>query len=228
MLWSQTSHEKAANPNLYRAFDTAVGLENTVLFNGIESVDLQKSINDKNMFLFPSGNFIVGDVFYDGQFFPGVQLKFNVVDDRLLVRIPMDGSYSAFQLITEKIERFSMNGHSFRKIKPTSKEDPYKGFYEELVVGEEAVLLKKHRKTEKKRLDKDFIYFEYNPDDSKYILNLKGDNYPVNSRREIIDVFPELKNEIRVTYRKEKSLRKSDPDAFMKLLFSKIINLQKK
>lgn len=211
---------------IYNTFDNVVGFENTVLYNGIESLDLQKTINEKNKFLFTTTNYSIGTIVYDGQYFPAVRLKFNVVDDRLLAQIPVNGRYSSFQLITQKIENFSLNGHHFQKLDDPDNNISFKGFYEQIFSGDEVKVFKKYQKSEKKKLDKSYIYYEYSPDDPEYYLKYKGEYYAVNSKSEVIEVFPSLKKEIRQTYRSEKDLRKSNSDAFMILLFNQIVNLQ--
>lgn len=212
--------------DIYDSFDSTVGLENTVLFNGIESLDFQKVVEEKNMFWLTSSGFTEGNLVYDGQFFPKILLKFNVFDDRLLVRIPINKGYSSFQLITEKIENFTLKGHHFRNLKVAAGDTDLKGFYEEFLLIKKIEVFKKYRKREKKRLDKGYVFYEYYPDDPEYFLKYNGEYWSVNSKREIIEVFPEFKKEIRQIYRNQKDLRKNNIDAFMKLLFNKIVNHQ--
>ncbi|MDX1542415.1 MAG: hypothetical protein R3214_00605 [Christiangramia sp.] len=214
------------NNSIYETFDEIIGLENTVLYNGLESLDLQKTINEKNKFLFTSPNYNSGNIVYNRQFFPDILLKFNVVDDRVLVQIPINDQYSVFELITEKIETFSLNGHYFQKLNDSQEGLVLYGFYEQIFESSELSLFKKYRKKYKKRLDRSYVYYEYTPDDPEYYLKLNGKYHSVNSKMDVIDIFPEIKKEIRQTYRAEKDLRKNDLDSFMKLLFNKIVNLQ--
>lgn len=215
-----------AKASIYETFDKVVGLKNTVVFNGIESLDLQKSINENNMFLYTTSGYTEGSLVYDEQFFPKIRLKFNVVDDHLLVQIPVTGGYSSFQLITSKVESFTLENYHFQKLEFASGIDDLQGFYEQIFMNGEIQVFKKYRKKEKKRLDKEYIYYEYYPDDPDYFLAYRGKYYPIKSKRDIIHIFPEFKKEIKQIYTRERSLHKNDPDAFMKLLSHNITNLQ--
>ncbi len=51
-----------------------------------------------------------------------------------------------------------------------------------------------------------------------------GSDYKrINSKSDIIKLFPDLRKEINNYYHENWRLRKSQPDRFMKMLFSKVI-----
>lgn len=209
------------NSQIYEAFDNAIGIENTVLFNGIENIDQEGSVNEKNKFLFPnSEGYSPGSITYMNQFFPDVHIKFNVVDDVILIEIPFKGKTSNFQLISNEISSFSINGKSFINI-PDANGDA--DFYESILEKNSAIVFKKYKKSSRKKLDRNFTYFEYEFETPDYYLKMGKELFPINTKKEIIEIFPEQKELIRNFFKENKNLYRQQHDQFMKLIFEKLI-----
>lgn len=215
---------KAQNVDVYEYYSEITGIENSVLFNGVQYLDHEKTINEKNKFLFTSPDYNKGSIHYDGQCFPNVLLKFNLVDDRLLIKLPLDGSMVNFELIAEKVSKFSIGDHEFQKIEFSDENLELSGFHEKLFQKQDFQLYKKHLKSKNRELDKDFVYYEYTSIAPDYFIR-NGDKFlEVNSRGDFIQAFPELKELIRDQYRSKKDLRKRNMDAFMIQLLENIMN----
>ncbi|MDR5590440.1 hypothetical protein [Christiangramia sp. SM2212] len=211
--------------DVYLLFDKTVGYENTVLLNGIENIDPEKTINSKNKFLNSSSDFTVGSITYDGQYFPEIAMRFNLVDDEVLVRLPIDKAFTTFKLITRKIESFEISGHYFIKLNVISETDELSGFYEQFFKSGNFRLLKKFRKKGDKELDKNFLYYEYKFKKPSYHFWYKENYYSANSRRNLFAIFPSISKEIRSFYKDRRNVRKKNPDKFMEQLFVEITNL---
>ncbi|MCM8569915.1 hypothetical protein NE848_11035 [Gramella jeungdoensis] len=206
---------------VYEVFDSRVGLENTVLFNGFQYQDPVKTINDNNKFLFPGNEYSNGEVSYSGHYFFDVKLKFNLVDDRLFIKIAYDSTSAFFQLITEKIDSFIIRDIQFIRL---DYSEEVKGFYQKLFSSKDYSLYKKYRKDSNEKHDKSFFYYEYKFTDPQYVLIYNEKPFQANSRRDVIDIFPDKKSEIKQFYKEQKSLSKRDMDAFMENLLKGIIN----
>ena len=214
----------AQNEKLYALYTEKTGIENSVLFNGREYIDTERSINGKNKFLFPSEGFKPGNISYEGQYFPDVLLRFNLVDDRLLIKLPLSGSLISFELIPEKISGFSISDHQFEKIEDSTGNMEFNGFYEKLFDNRSIKLYKKHQRRGDKKFDEELVYYEFKDIKPDYYLK-KGDSYfKLDSKRDWIEIFPEMKEAVRNTYRTQKKLRKQHPDDFMVLLLDTMLN----
>lgn len=213
--FSQGSNE------IYTSFDETVSLKNTILYNGILYMDDEKTINENNKFIFSPDRFLPGSVIYFGQYFPEVQLRFNAVDDRLLVKIINQEGTSSFELIQDEVQEFNIDGHTFTKA-PASVKMEREGFFELISTKDDAKIYKKYAKRKKKKLDKGFSYFEFYPETPLYYLILENTSYSLNSFRELRYVFPGSRKEIKEFFKMNKKMKESNPDEFAILLSNKI------
>ena len=211
----------AQNDAAYLLLDKKIGLDNSMLSNGIESLDKEITINTKNKYFTTSQDFNTSSIIYENYYYPNVRLKFNVHDDIVLVQMPVQNKYSTFQLITPRIQQFSLNGHTFENIGQQTNND-YPGFYENLFQGDSIKLLKKYRKSFKKKMDRDYIYYEFEPTDSEFIFEYEDKFYTADYKRELLSVFPDQKSEIKKFYREYRSVLRNQPEQFMVELFKDI------
>ena len=211
----------AQNDAAYLLLDKKIGLDNSMLSNGIESLDREITINTKNKYFVTSQDFNISSITYEDYYYPNVRLKFNVHDDLVLVQIPVQNKYSTFQLITPRIQKFNLLGHKFENI-GTQTNNNYPGFYENLFEGSSIKLLKKYRKSFKRKMDRDYTYYEFEPTDAEYIFEYHDEFYPANNKREILSVFSDQKSEIKTFYREQRSVLRNQPEQFMVQLFKDI------
>ena len=207
---------------VYLLFDDIVGLENTVLSNGIENIDLQKTLSNNNKYFLSQSKFESGSVVYDNQYFPNVSLKYNVIDDELIISIPNGKSNSTFELVTEKVSSFTLSNHKFEYIKEKSDGVLQTGFYEVLYEKNTFNVLKKYIKSSDKKMDRSYLYFNYEFDEPDYFFSYNGSYYKLDSWRDLSDLFPDLKKEIRIYFKKYNLLQKTDRDTFTIQLFQEI------
>lgn len=204
--------QSADNSFVYSWFDQVVGQANTGIYNAVEYIEEHRTINEHHKF-FLNEFFLPASVVYDGQPYYDVELKYNVYDDLLQVKVQHKNNPAIFQLLSEKVESFRIPDHSFINLQEQG------GFHEVLLENEELGLYKKHRKSIKKREDEQFVYYEFPSEAPHYLLRYDQDFHRINSRRDILRIFPENKRIIREFYSSARSLRKSNPDAFFQQLF---------
>ncbi|MEE2772810.1 MAG: hypothetical protein VX712_11385 [Bacteroidota bacterium] len=212
---------RAQDQAIYKAFDNAIGIENTVLFSGVEYLDNTQSVNAKNKFLYTGQEYVPGSLTYNKQFFPEVFLKYNVVDDRLLIQLSYQGKQSNFELVTAQVDSFTIGTHDFVRIQ-NENPDIQNGFFEKLLDKNGLQLFKKYRKNSRKKLDRSFTYYEYEFDTPDYFLQKGNDFFEIGGRGDVVDLFPENKTEIKEIFKQYRDLFRSNRDAFMKLLFGSI------
>ena len=220
-----SSYAQQNNEDLYTFFDQTVGIENTLLFNGVENIDLQRTIDEDNKYLLPGREFVNGSLVYDKQFFAKVPMRFNLVDNDVIVNLSKGQENSVFKLIKEKIERFTLDGREFVFIGEQPNSDISKGFYQDLYESGDFRVFKKYLKREFKMLDRSNPYYRYEFLDPEYYLLYENSYYEIDSRNDLADLFPSLKKEIRSFFKDNKQLKKTDSDKFMFRLFAEMTRL---
>lgn len=212
----------AQNQEASRLFDELVALENTDLASGTEYIELHIIRNNRHKY-FQADKFATGQVSYEGQVFTDIPMKYNIYDDLLLINLVNSGGETTIQLHKEKIESFRLYGHDFINLQlPEDQESEIEGFYEVLYETPSGLLLKKHVQKILKHLDRNFTYYEFEPDDPEYVFFQDTVYTPFDSRRDLTKLFPEREKEIRQFYRSHRSLSRSDHDQFLINLFKNI------
>lgn len=205
---------------IYSWFDAEIGIANTGLYNGIAYNEFYRVDNDKNKFLFSTG-FQPGAIIYDGQPYYKILMNFNIHDDVVLVELENEVGTNVFQLLSEKIESFNFSDRKFIRVTRNPAKNISSGFYEvlleNLVFKEEGniKLLKKHKLSEKVKLDKKISVYSYKEKDSEFVVQTSDGFFSVWRKKDFETVFPNHKDEISRYYRNYRSLRKSNPDKFM-------------
>ena len=220
-LNAQSKTEK----ELYNHFDTAIGIENTGLYNGVAYNEFHKIDKNQHKFLF-SNKMLLGEITYDGQTYYDIPLKYNVYDDVVLIKLQPDLATHTFQLITEKIARFKINNSEFIRVKKRKNREEVGGIYEVLLSNENysLTLLEKHRLKENVKLDRGEVsVYTYKKDDSDFVLKRGEELFSIKTRDDFQELFPKHKKEISQFYKNQRSLRKSNPEKFLTNLMSFLI-----
>lgn len=122
---------------LYRE---AIGVQ-ARLYNGSRYLAPEHSIDDHPFF--SSVDWLTGDVFYDGEFFQEVPLMFDLHSEQLIAEHASTGH--AIQLVREKLQHFTIDGHRFEKMGDEASGLPQQGFYDILYDGETRVVVKRQK-----------------------------------------------------------------------------------
>jgi len=217
--FSQTSSKE----KIYSWYDQQTGIENSILFRGMEYVETDRMINEKHKF-FQTQQFQNGSLIYDGQIFYEVPIQYNVYDDLILVNLKNEGLNSIFQLFSSKVNQFQINDHKFRFLKGNNNLN-VKGFYEVINQEGQLKIFKKHLKNRMEIRDRSVAYSEFSITDPNYIFQYKDDFFELDNRRDLQGQFPNLKGEIKDYYSKYRKQYKGNPDTFMNNLADKMNTL---
>lgn len=205
-------------PEFYNWFDNQINRYNTSLFNGLEYIELYRTINERHKF-FNSSEFITGSIIYDGQFYDQVPLKYDLNVDELLFNVGYNYSYPTLILFKSKIQSFSLEGSEFVQINNSSSETQMTGFYEVLMVREPITLLKKNNKKRFKRIKGRTVYYEFDYENS-YFVKYQNNYYEIGSKNDVIRVWPIKKEYINEYY--NPAIRKTNEDNFWTSFFEKL------
>ena len=210
----QLGAQETTNSAYLNWFDNKVGIENTALYEGIVYRESYRTINEKVKF-FKSAQWYSGSVVYSGQEFFNIQLKYDIFGDQLILKQLDRLGGGAIILIKSKISSFQIEDTKFVHIVSDESGSTIDGFYELLWTDTDARLLAKHQKNDFVRKDRRASYYEFVDEKKQYMLDWAGKYYPINKKKELTDLFPELKKQVDNFYQKNKRLRTRDNDAFM-------------
>ncbi|WP_044398026.1 hypothetical protein [Lacinutrix sp. Hel_I_90] len=199
-------------------FDKIIGPENTKLYNGKRYYNLYKStLNNHNFFKQP--NYQKGDVFYDGQYFINVDLKYDLFVDKLIFKPVGEKSYLNIELIKNKIDSFSFQNHKFiNSAILQENEDFLSGFLEVIYTSPLMQLYAKRRKTVSERIKQTRLTYTFYTEDL-YFLSYNSILYEINSSKDFGKIFLTLRKEIKKTSKENKErFRNNDEDLYLYLI----------
>ncbi|CAL2075663.1 conserved exported protein of unknown function [Tenacibaculum sp. 190524A05c] len=198
--------------SLYSRFDEIVGQNNTKLsYGSVYKEKYRKKIKDNHNF-YLTDSFKKGSVNYRGEQFDNVDIKYDLVDDFIIIKL--NNQQQQISIIPQKnlITKFSIGNIKFRN----SDTD---GFLEELLVKDNFAVLKKHRKVSKENRDADYRYHTFKKRE-QHILFYNNSYYPIDSKRGFTRLFPEKKKQISKFYKSNTYLLKNDYKTFVAKLIS--------
>lgn len=210
-------HCQKNQPNhSYQNFDKVIDQRNTDLSYGIYFKDKYRKKGLKNHNYYKVNDFRVGKINYRDQLFEDILIKYDLIDDDVIILITKGYESSQIRLHKSLIEKFSIGTKEFFN-------NSQFGFLEKLLTAEKITLFKKHKKRKHKQLDNDFKYFKftYIP---YYLINYNNKSYVVKKSKDFINVFPDQKKIIKQFFKDENKLRKKDYEMFLISLCKKIDN----
>lgn len=211
-------------PELLKWFDTQIGIENSNLFNGTAYVDRHRTINAKNkLFGNASGS---GSVSYDGQWYPDLQMRYNIFDDVLVVQLQSGMGLNIIQLVKEKTDRFTIHGSEFRNISQSENSGNVAGFHEVLWEDKTFSVLKKHARKLIEKRDRQISYYEFEPTEGYIAFSYDSTAYLISSRNDLVKRFPQYREEIQSFYKENNALQRSRPETFYINLFRELSRLE--
>lgn len=200
-----------AKKEISNYFDKTVGEEILNSNNGKINIDHYNLKNDHNYYL--NKNFVVGTIYYDNQLYENILIKYDIYKD-LLVKSFGNTTSLAIDLISEKTDYFIIGDKKFVNIDTKYKyPKDVTGFFEEKYLGKNVSLYIKHFKTSKEDITDNTVYTEFK-EHRNFELVFESKFRTINTPKELLAIFPQLKPEIKNYYRKNKFLEENNPDQF--------------
>jgi hypothetical protein len=212
------------NGPYYLWFDQQVGIENTGLYEGILYKELYRTLNENTQF-YITPDFLSGTVVSDGQPYIDLLLKYNVYDDQVLLKVKDRLGGNTIQLLRDKISRFTINNRLFIQVTDAPAELALTGFYEVSYQNATVILLTKHTKKLFERKDRSSLYYEFLDGNKEHVVLFGHKYFPIKNKRDLIDIFPDLKDQIDEFYNRARVQRRTQPHAFMVALITRIGSL---
>ncbi|MTH15028.1 hypothetical protein [Flavobacterium sp. LC2016-01] len=205
--FSQTNEKKEISNYL----DKTIGEEILNINNGKIHLDPYNLKNGNTNYL--NKNFVNGSVFYDNQLYENILIKYDIYKDQLVKSFENNSAFG-ITLINKKTDYFLIENRRFINI-----DNKYKfpkvitGFFEEKYLGKNISLYIKHFKTAKETIIETTLYTEFK-EYSDYQLLYNSKFIAVNTQKEILTAFPQLKKEIKEYYKKNKIPEETNPYQF--------------
>ena len=208
----------------YLWFDEQIGIENTGLFNGLRYEEKYRMENGNHKF-YKIFEFVIGDIIYDGQPYYNIKMKYDLLDDQIIVNLSTNTGDNILRLLNSKLNSFTISNSEFIKLSNTivNSNEEIKGIFQILFKDPGLILYKKNKKKAKKIIAKDYLYYTFKNDD-QYYCYVDENYYLINSKKDWIKIFPKQKKVIQSFYSDNKLLYQSNIDSFLVQLCQKLSN----
>ncbi len=195
---SDTIYYQNALASVVMWYNQAVGV-NSPLYKGKEYLDYNFRIEGNQYF--QSDLWQKGSVFYEGQFYQDVTMKYDIANKVVILdhaQLPVP-----ITLESSSVEHFSLLGHHFiRLVADTTNAAVSTGFYDLLYDGNTQFLINRE-KVLRDEIDDRKLRFWFEEKDT-YFIRKEGAYYKVKSKKSVLNVFPNHKKEIRKFLKKNK------------------------
>lgn len=210
----------------YEAYDSFLPHKNKDIFNGFEYVDLYRSRYEYNHKFYGVSYFLSGDLLYEGRPFFSLKMKYNILDDLLLLNyLSFESNYLC--LLSERVDEFTIDKAKFIRLPRNKDLEPFylNGFFKVIYSNEsDLAVYVKYQKKKYNIVEDRRIYYGFS-EKKTFVLSYKENYFTINSKKDIIKLFLDYKNTIRDFYGKNNVLFKHDEDEFYKNLFIRIDKL---
>lgn len=142
---------------------------------------------------FRSRQWLSGSVQYDGEYYGNLLLLYNVLRDKIVTEYPPDRS--RLELVAEKVQRFTIDGHTFDRIESDSSQQLAAGFYELLCDGGVKLYAKHKKKMQRVATQANAVKLYANSfsDQTSYLIFKESRFYPVKNKSSLLQVFEKEK-----------------------------------
>lgn len=187
-----TTFLSAAIQNSIQLYQQAIGGQ-AKLYNGSKYLAPEHTV-DQHPYFF-SVDWIMGDVFYDGEIFENVPLMYDILNGQLITEHYSSGH--PIQLIVEKLSHFSIAGHNFEKIENESVGGslPLTDFYDILYPGETKVIARR-QKILREQIVSNVIEASFD-EKGRYFIFKNGVFFQVKSKASVLKILEDKKQDLK-------------------------------
>lgn len=196
-------------------FDNAVGKDNLPLSNGkLFSNDYKTT--EINQFFFPI--YSIENITYKNQTYSNVTLKYDLYRDIVIYRPYGKSENFGIELIPEDVNSFTINNNKFIKLSGI-----YKGYYEEKIIGNKINLYIKHKKEIRDFVKDKLVYYNFILK-NEYVIEYENNLYTIKTKKDLIEIFKENKNEITAFFKKNSNLFNENKTLFFEKIIQQLEN----
>jgi hypothetical protein len=188
---SDTSFVNVSISNSIKAYERFIEGQQ-LYFNGSAYVEPERTNEEHSFFM--TDDWTTGSVTFEGQHFTNVPLLYDIAQDQLITE---SATGNMQVLAQERVSGFSLGTLPFEKIEneKVANSLPGTGYFQVLYPGKtKLICLRQKSMQEKIDGNKIEVYFD---EKSRYFVLLNGKYFPVKSRRSLLKLLPEHRNELR-------------------------------
>lgn len=187
-----TTFLSAAIQNSIGLYQKAIGGQ-AKLYNGSKYQAPEHAVDEHPYFF--SDDWIMGDVFYDDEWFGNVPLMFDLHSGQLIAEHLSSGH--PIRLVNEKLSHFSLAGHTFEKIVNESVGGslPLTTFYDILYPGETKVIAW-YQKFVRDLIESHDIVRTFEAR-TRYFIFKNGVFFPVKSKASVLKILSDKKKDLK-------------------------------
>jgi hypothetical protein len=214
--YSQNSFQ---NKQYYKSFDSINNYQNIGVFNGLEYVDIYLSYKNTSHKFYQNEEFLVGNVIYDGQPYFDLKMKYDLLNDFLLLEY-VNQKVNYLSLNTELISEFSIAGDKFVHLSQNEELEGFyrNGFFRELYKSNTYSLYVKYIKPKSEKFQDKRVFYDFSSKKVE-VLYYQEKFYRLDNINDIIDILPGSKDKIQEFQKSNKKLYKKDREQFLQKLF---------
>ena len=198
-------------------FDQFLERDNLPISNGILHISPYRITNGKNRY-YPTDGFSQGNVEHNNQWYFKVPIKYDLFSD-LIIYKTLDSETISIELTQESVQSFSINNKKFLYLTGGLNLNSVikNGYYEENYKGKHFTFYIKHKRTKRDVLKNQSVMHEF---DDYYSYYLFADSifHRIQTKKDLIRLYPNVKSKINDFYIMNRSLEKNDKTAFYELL----------
>ena len=212
-ILKDTTFISAAIQNTANLYHKAIGAQ-ARLYNGSKYLAPDHTLEQHPYFL--SEDWIMGDVFYDGEAFRQVPLMLDLYNGQLITEHYSSGH--AIQLVKEKLHHFTIEGHYFEKIENDSVAGslPQTDFYD-ILHGGTTKLVAKRQKFIREQIVSNVVERSFD-DRNRYFLFKNGVYFPVKSKSSVLKLMSDRKQEMKKFLKQQPESTTKNRELLMKSL----------
>jgi hypothetical protein len=184
--------------------------EQSPLYNGSEYIEYTFTLQEGHPF-FGSAAWVDGDIHFDGMIFHEVPILYDIVKDQVIIQ-DFQKIYK-INLPVDKIQQFTLPGHTFIRLMHDSTNQIRTGFYDQLYNGKTGLFAKREKKIIEKNSNLQINNVVINQ--SNYYIRKGGVYYTIKNKRTLFDVLKNRKKEVQQYFKKNRIKFKNDPEKAM-------------
>jgi hypothetical protein len=174
------------------------------LYNGSEYRDFL-SKNDEHPY-FGVDDWVFGDILYDEELYQNTPLFYDIYRDKVISEHLLNGS--KLELISEKVARFSLSGHTFVRLQADDAKIISSGFYDLLYDGDIKVYCRREKLLQRKIESQDIL--ESFDERNRIFIFKDGVYNPVRKKGSVLDVLDDRRQELKSYLNDNKITYKAD------------------
>jgi hypothetical protein len=194
------------------------------LFNGVEYVDYDLGFSGNPFFL--DDYYAEGTIEYDHMIYHDIPLKYDVVEDKILVEyFNHAGNRRGLILEYKKVNAFTYEGHQFVKVNAGNPAGSLKkGFYD-ILLDDEISIYASRKKQINKAVKNGQLSIKFEVLD-QFFVELDDNTYRVSNKSALLQLFEDRKKELKQYIKANRLDLKRDFEASLIAVTHRYINLK--